>query len=143
MFEKLYSVRYQKFMPNTIFTQNYDEIKKFLKKNKKIVLKPIHGYSGNDIHLIKKLNKKLINKMIKHIYIMCQKYLKITNGDKRVFLINGKIEGNFKNTKKALLSNMSKGAIAINTNLTNKEKISQLIGKDLKKKYFFCRNRFH
>ena len=28
--EKLYSSRYQKFMPNTIFTQNMDEIKKFL-----------------------------------------------------------------------------------------------------------------
>ena len=28
--EKLYSSRYQKFMPSTIFTQNMDEIKKFL-----------------------------------------------------------------------------------------------------------------
>ena len=30
--EKLYSVKYQKFMPSTIFTQNINEIKKFLKK---------------------------------------------------------------------------------------------------------------
>ena len=27
--EKFYSAKYQKFMPNTIFTQNLDEIKKF------------------------------------------------------------------------------------------------------------------
>ena len=27
--EKLYSVKYQKFMPSTIFTQNINEIKKF------------------------------------------------------------------------------------------------------------------
>ena len=33
--EKLYSSRYQKFMPSTIFTQNMDEIKKFLLKYKK------------------------------------------------------------------------------------------------------------
>jgi glutathione synthase len=50
--EKLYSVKYQKYMPNTIFTQNIDEIKNFFKKHKKVILKPIHSYSGNDIHLI-------------------------------------------------------------------------------------------
>ena len=30
--EKLYSIRYQRFMPNTIFTQNIHEIKNFFKK---------------------------------------------------------------------------------------------------------------
>ena len=29
--EKLYSAKYQKFMPKTIFTQNIEEIKKFIK----------------------------------------------------------------------------------------------------------------
>ena len=33
--EKLYSTKYQKFMPHTIFSQNIEEIKKFLKKIKK------------------------------------------------------------------------------------------------------------
>ena len=47
--EKLYSVKFQKYMPNTIFTQNIDEIKNFFKKHKKVILKPIHSYSGNDI----------------------------------------------------------------------------------------------
>ena len=60
MSEKLYSVKYQKYMPSTIFTQNIDEIKKFFKKHKKVILKPIHSYSGNDIHLINKFNLKLI-----------------------------------------------------------------------------------
>ena len=78
-----------------IFTQNISEIKKFLKKNKKIIIKPINSYSGNDILLLSKLNLKLLNRFIKkHNYIMCQKYLsKIDKGDKRVFLINGKIKG--------------------------------------------------
>ena len=93
--EKLYSAKYHKFMPNTIFTQNISEIKKFLKKNRKIIIKPINSYSGNDILLLSKLNLKLLNRFIKkHNYIMCQKYLsKIDKGDKRVFLINGKIKG--------------------------------------------------
>ena len=79
-------------MPSTIFTQNIDEIKKFFKKHKKVILKPIHSFSGNDIHLLNRFNLKLIQKFIKqHDHIMCQKYLpKISKGDKRVFLINGK-----------------------------------------------------
>ena len=73
--EKLYSSRYQKFMPPTIFTKNINEIKRFIKINRKIVLKPIHGYGGNNIHLLSKFNQKLINKFIKkHGYIMCQKF---------------------------------------------------------------------
>ena len=34
--EKFYSVNFLKYMPPTIFTKNIEEIKKFLKKNKKI-----------------------------------------------------------------------------------------------------------
>ena len=142
--EKLYSAKYQKFMPNTIFTQNINEIKKFFKKNKKVILKPINSYSGNNIHLLKKLDVKFIKNFIKkHDHIICQKYLpKIIHGDKRVFLINGKIVGAISRVPKkgSFLSNMSKGAKPINTNLSKIEnKISKLIAKDLKKnKIFFA-----
>ena len=140
--EKLYSSRYQKFMPSTIFTQNIDEIKKFLLKYKKVIIKPIHGFSGNDIHLLTKFDSKLINRFIKkHNFIMCQKYLpKIYKGDKRVFLINGKIRGAISRIPKkgSFLSNMSKGAKAVNVRLTKKEiKISRLIAKKMKKENIF------
>ena len=136
--EKLYSVKYQKYMPSTIFTQNIDEIKNFFKMHKKVILKPIHSFSGNDIHLLNKFNLKLIQKFIKqHDHIMCQKYLpKINKGDKRVFLINGKVCGAISRVPKkgSFLSNMSKGAKPINIKLTKIEKkISNLIAKDLKK----------
>jgi len=137
--EKLYSSSFQKYMPITIFTKNMGEINKFFKKNKKIIVKPIHSFSGNDIHLIeKKFNKKLILNFIKkHGHIMCQKFLpKIKYGDKRVFLINGKICGAISRVPKkgSFLSNMSKGAIPIATTLTKIEiKISNLIGRNLKK----------
>jgi len=140
--EKLYSVKYQQYMPSTIFTQNISEIKNFFKINKKVILKPIHSYSGNDIHLLDKFNLKLINQFIKkHDHIMCQKYLpKISKGDKRVFLINGKVCGAISRVPKqgSFLSNMSKGAKPINIKLTNIEnKISKLIAKDLKKENIF------
>ena len=142
--EKLFSTKYQKFMPDTIFSQNIDEIRKFFKKHKKVIVKPINSYSGNNIHLLTKFNLKFFQKFIKkHDHIMCQKYLpKIKEGDKRVFLINGKVCGAISRIPKkgSFLSNLSKGAKPINIKLTNKEmKISKLIGKDLKKdKIFFA-----
>jgi glutathione synthase len=140
--EKLYSAKYQKYMPSTIFTQNINEIKSFFKTYKKVILKPIHSYGGNDIHLLSKFNQKLIKKFIKkHDYIMCQKFLpKINKGDKRVFLINGKVCGAISRIPKpgSFLSNMSKGAKPINIKLTKIEnKISRLIAKDLKKENIF------
>jgi glutathione synthase len=137
--EKLYSTAFQKYMPDTIFTKDITEIKKFFQKNKKIIIKPIHSFGGNDIHLIeKKIDRKLISSFIKkHGHIMCQKFLpKIKFGDKRVFLINGKICGAISRVPKkgSFLSNMSKGAIPITTKLSKIEtKISNLIAKDLKK----------
>ena len=140
--EKLYSVKYQKFMPSTIFSQNIYEIKNFFKKNKYVILKPIHSFSGNDIHLLSKFKLNFINKFIrKHSFIMCQKYLpKISKGDKRVFLINGKVCGVISRVPKkgSYLSNMSKGALAKNTRLTTSEKrISRIIAKDLKKEKIY------
>ena len=140
--EKLYSARYQKYMPSTIFTKNINEIKKFFKKNSSVILKPIHSYSGNDIHLLNKFDSKLINSFIKkHDHIMLQKFLpKISKGDKRVFIINGKVCGAISRIPKkgSILSNMSKGAIPINIKLSKHEnKISKLIAKDLKKENIF------
>ena len=140
--EKLYSTNFQKFMPKTIFTQDIYEVKSFFNKNKEIVIKPIHSFSGNDIHLIKIFRSKFISKFIKkHRYVMCQKFLpKIRKGDKRVFIINGKVCGAISRIPKkgSFLSNMSKGAKPVNINLTKKEKkISNIVGKDLKKKNIF------
>ena len=142
--EKLYSAKYQKFMPSTIFTKNIDEIKKFLKHQKKIILKPIHSFGGNDIYLVSKFNSRLIKKFIKkHGHIMCQKFLsKIHKGDKRIFIINGKIVGAISRIPKkgSFLSNLSKGGKAINTKITSLEKkISKKIAYDLKnEKIFFA-----
>ena len=140
--EKLYSAKYQKFMPQTIFSQNLYEINSFFKKNKTIILKPIHSYSGNDILLMKKFDLKIVKNFIrKHGHIMCQKFLpKISKGDKRVFIINGKVVGAISRVPKkgSYLSNMSKGAIPINIKLTKTEsKISKLIAKDLKKQNIY------
>jgi len=141
--EKLYSSFYQKFMPKTIFTKDLKEIKKFYKINKKMIIKPIHGFGGNNIHLLHRSfkDKLVINFIKKHGHIMCQKFLpNIKYGDKRVFLINGKICGAISRVPKkgSFLSNMSKGAKPKLTKLTKTEnKISQILAKNLKKQNIY------
>tara|TARA_B100001063_G_scaffold166273_1_gene155249 strand:- start:1309 stop:1659 length:351 start_codon:yes stop_codon:yes gene_type:complete len=72
---------------------------------------------------------------------MCQKYLsKISKGDKRTFIINGRVISAISRVPKkgSFLSNMSKGAKPISTKLTKIEKrISKIIAKDLKKEKIF------
>lgn len=136
--EKLYSTKFMKYLPRTIFSSDIKQIKKFLKLNKKIIIKPIHGYSGNNIKLLKgKLNKKeIVNYLNKHGHIMCQKFLPLIKfGDKRVFIINGQVVGAISRVPKkgSFLSNLSKGASAKLIKLTNKElSISKIVAKDLK-----------
>ena len=141
--EKLHSSFFLKYMPKTIFTKDLKEIKKFYKINKKMVIKPIHGYGGNDIVLMQGpfKNKLVVNFIKKHGHIMCQKFLpNIKYGDKRVFLINGKICGAISRVPKkgSFLSNMSKGAKPKLTKLTKTEfKISNIIAKNLKKENIY------
>ena len=72
---------------------------------------------------------------------MCQKFLsKIKYGDKRVWLINGKICGAISRVPKkgSFLSNLSKGAKATTTKLNKIElKVSKIIAKNLKKQNIY------
>ena len=140
--EKFYSIKYLKYMPKTIFTKNIEEVKNFFKNNNAVILKPVYGFGGNDILLLNNFNFKKINSYIKkNDFIICQKFLpKISEGDKRVFLINGKIAGSISRVPKkgSFLSNIGKGAKPKLIKLTKKEKkISKKIAKDLKKEQIF------
>ena len=140
--EKLFSLRLTKYMPQTLISENLNEIKTFLKSNKKIVMKPIESYSGNDVKLITKFNKSLINKFIKkYHHLMFQKFIpQISKGDKRVFIINGKIKGAISRLPKkgSILSNMSKGASAKKIEISQNEmKISKIVATELKKQNIY------
>ena len=136
--EKLFSLKFIKFMPPTLISENSDEIKSFIQKYKKIIIKPIEGYGGSDVSLIKKFKKKIINKYFKkYNHVVIQKFLgEISKGDKRIFIINGKIKGAISRIPKkgSFLSNMSKGAEPKRINVNTKElRISKIIAKELKK----------
>jgi len=135
--EKLFSIQLIKYMPSTLISENIDEIKIFFKRHKQVIIKPINGYSGNEVILLKSFNNKIISKYLKkHNHIIFQKFLpKISEGDRRVFIIDGKIKGSISRVPKqnSILSNMSKGAIAKIDKLTSKEiKISKEVAILLK-----------
>ena len=141
--EKFYSINFLKMMPPTIFTENIHEIKKFLKKNKKIVIKPIHGFAGKNILFIQnRLNISSISRYLKSFgTVMVQKYLPgVIKGDKRIFIINGKVCGAIQRipSKGSILSNISQGGTAVKTKLNLKEKkVANTIAKELKKENIF------
>jgi len=143
--EKLYSINFLKLMPATIFTKNIETIDKFLKKHKKIVIKPTHGYGGKNILFInQKLKKKKILRYInKHDQVMVQKFLpKIREGDKRIFVIGGVIKGAIRRipASGSIISNIGQGGTPTTTKLTRHElKIAKIVATNLKKnKIFFA-----
>ena len=140
--EKLYSLRLTKFMPSTLISEDLKEIKRFFDKNKKVVIKPIESYSGNDVRLLNKFNKgQIIRYIKKYHHLMFQKFIpEISNGDKRVFIINGKVKGVISRLPKrgSILSNMSKGASAKKIHITHQElKISKIVARELKRKNIY------
>ena len=136
--EKLFSINFMRYMPPTLISENLNEIRNFFKKHKAVVAKPINGFSGNNVILFKSFNAGKIKKLLKsHNHLFFQKFLPgVCKGDKRVFIIKGKIAGVISRVPKkgSILSNMSKGAKAKLSKLTSKEiKASKVIGKLLLK----------
>ena len=137
--EKLYSIDFLKLMPPTIFTKSINEIYKFKKNYKKVVIKPTHGYGGKNVLFIyKKLPKlKIINYLKKHEHVMVQKFIpEVKYGDKRIFIIDGMIKGAIRRVPKkgSIVSNIGQGGKAVETILTNKEiHIAKIVAKKLKK----------
>ena len=136
--EKLFSINFMKYMPPTLISENLKEIQSFFKKHKTIVAKPINGFSGNNVILFKSFKTNKIMKLLKsHNHLFFQKFLPgVSKGDKRVFIIKGKIAGAISRVPKkgSILSNMSKGAHAKLTKLTKKEiDASKTIGRLLVK----------
>jgi glutathione synthase len=94
--EKLSILAYPDCIPETLVSANIDEIKAFIQKIGKVVVKPLDGMGGKDIFLF---NKDDVNQSValEHLTksnntpIMAQKFLsEIAQGDKRILIINGK-----------------------------------------------------
>tara|TARA_Y100000816_G_scaffold145752_1_gene103418 strand:- start:223 stop:1161 length:939 start_codon:yes stop_codon:yes gene_type:complete len=93
--EKISMLSYKKIIPPTIITRSKGEVKNFLNKYKKCVIKPLYGNGGEGIFLLDNIDKNF-NQIIE-LFIqkqsepfIVQKFIpEIKKGDKRIILING------------------------------------------------------
>jgi glutathione synthase len=81
--------------PRTVITRNYDEIVRFHEEQKgKMVIKPLRGYGGKDVYLMKKdaANlRQIVESISRYSFVIAQEYLpEVRDGDTRLFLFNGK-----------------------------------------------------
>ena len=128
--EKLHVTYFKNLTPPTLISQDEIEIKKFIKKNKNLIVKPLYEKGGKGIFKIassdKNIRKKILNIIKKEkIPIIVQKYIpQIKEGDKRVILFNGKPVGIMKRVpaKNEIRANLSRGGTAKKTILTTKDK---------------------
>ncbi len=86
----------QEIKPKSIITREKDELMKFYAENgNQMVLKPLEGSGGQNVYFIDK-EEKNINQILEVIkadgYVIAQEYLpKVSEGDVRIFLMNGRV----------------------------------------------------
>ena len=127
--EKIYPLYFKKFIPDTTISSRENIIAGFIKKNKKVVVKPLYEKGGDGIFMLDEKNKnikKIIKKSTQNYTkpLIFQKYLSaVKKGDKRILLINGRPVGcvNRVPLKGSFIANLHLGSKAKKTSLTNKE----------------------
>ncbi len=128
--EKLSILNFKDLIPSTIISSKSEEIIQFMKKEKKVILKPLDGMAGNGIFMLTPKDKN-INVILETItnngskVVMVQKYIpEIKNGDKRIIVIKGEA------IPYSLLRIPSKGEIRANLAKGGIGKIKKLTSQD-------------
>ena len=80
--------------PRVLITRSRDKIKKFVKQEGTIVMKPLQGSGGKNVFIVRPGDLPNLNQMIdvvsKDGYVIAQEYLPAAaEGDTRLFLLNG------------------------------------------------------
>ena len=92
---KLYLQNFpEEVRPRTLVTRNKHKIKKFADREGTVVLKPLQGYGGQSVFIVRPSDIPNLNQMIEAVsrdgYVIAQEYLPAaTEGDTRLFLMNG------------------------------------------------------
>lgn len=93
--EKLFTNNFAQCMPPTLVSSQAEHIKAFYQEHKDIILKPLDGMGGASVFRIKQGDSNLsviIETLTEHgtKLTMAQRFIpEITQGDKRILLING------------------------------------------------------
>ncbi len=139
--EKLWVNQFQEFIPRTLITRNLAEIEKFRAEIGKIIVKPLYGNGGYGILLLEKNDPNLaaiieLFTAIEPLPVIAQQYIPaISQGDKRIILIDGKIGGLFTRIPQPghIRSNLHVGGKAISDTFSKRDyEICEALGPKLK-----------
>lgn len=145
--EKIFVLDFAQFMPKTIISSNFEEIKEFWNQNDEIILKPLFAHGGMGVFYIPKDDKNLFNtfRMLGTVYnnepIIAQSYIKnVTKGDKRILFVDGEVVGALNRVQaiNSAISNTAVGSKYEKTTLTTKEEqMALILGPVFKKQGLF------
>jgi len=129
--EKLYPLKFSKFIPKTIVTKDINLLKHFLRESGKIIIKQLNLYASKELVLISNKEKDVYPILerateSKKKYVMAQEFLNevYKTGDKRSIVLSGKILGCYTRVPKKndFRSDPDFGGINKRTELTKREK---------------------
>lgn len=141
--EKILTLMYPDLQPPTLITRDIARVHAFRAMHGDIVLKPLHGHGGAGVLKIGREDGNLeavvdlFNKMVPEPFIAQAFLPAVSEGDKRILIVDGKPVGaiNRKPPSGAIRSNLVVGGTAEATDLSAREKeICVRIGPELQKR---------
>ena len=140
--EKIFAMEFSDLMPPTIISADSTKIEEFLRIHEEIVIKPLNGMGGDNIHKVSTNDPKSLENIIdltedSKTQIIGQKFLpKINEGDFRVLVINGEpFEYCLARIPKdgSFLGNLAQGGKGVAKKITsNQKEIGEKVGARLK-----------
>jgi len=127
--EKVWVLDFAEFMPPTMITRSLGATRKFLAEHGDIVIKPLHGFAGGSVFRIGRDGQnlaslmELFNQSYREPHVVQAFIPEITEGDKRIVLVDGEVAGAINRVPGAgeIRSNLAVGGTAAKTELTAKE----------------------
>lgn len=137
--EKLYTLNWPEYCPDTLISLDPHRLLEFVRQHNKVVLKPLDDCSGRGIQFIRyddrDVSSKIQAMLDRHGYVLAQAFLRgIADGDKRVYLVDGKPVGWVNRIPKegSDLANIHQGAVCLAGELSVRERnISEIVGETL------------
>lgn len=140
--EKISPLQFLSFMPPTLISSDKDEIRAFARAYGTIVAKPLYGFGGRSIFRLNAQDPN-IETLVEHCLeraeppLMWQQYrAEVVQQDKRVILVNGRVETVFGRVPMAgsIRANMRVGGEAVQAELNaRQQEICEAIGPMLAK----------
>lgn len=127
--EKMLITHYPELAPKTLITRDLEQISEFLAEEGDLIIKPLNGFGGNDIHHIKSaddLARTYEEMASQHSEpFVVQEFLPaVSQGDKRIIVVEGEPVAALNRVPKDENSraNLAQGGIAAKAEITDRER---------------------